>query len=513
MPSDCIKEQFWEDGESGEVHIRDRWQFALKSDFSGSDRQYVQEFYLFIPNSLQINENTYSKNQFYQNQTTLIRFKTPEFTFAELLDVQMLSSPLTRVLLLCQQGDHEERRQLLSNELKLLGNVVRSTLRRETRSLMSALDQLSVGDAADPIINEIKQLLAHVRQLRQSYQQAEQYFLHHWKNLHFYRQLLYIDEFISDSTVHFLTALLEHLRSNPHSALKNIDLLLCDAIVIEQRLGSSLQQPHPLSIQTLLNFDANAGELFMHRASLLNKFILDALLLHTDRFSLDRRYQHWFGALSAGVAMLLYFSLYVWLGNVFVINSLPFILLTVTIYILKDRIKEWLRTFSYQYASRFFFDYTTIIRPPNKKKPLGILKESVSFVSASKLTPELQRMRNREFHLVLESFSRPESILFYKRIVDIHPSLQGDDSRRSSLNIIFRFNIWNFLAQASDPQEGYLALDPKTLSIASLTLPRVYHLNLIIKNTSFHSKYPPKVEWQKLRIVIDKNGLKRIEQL
>ena len=51
---DTVREQFWEDVDSGEVHIRDKWQFALKSEFfpqpEKSQNHSIDEFYLFIPN-------------------------------------------------------------------------------------------------------------------------------------------------------------------------------------------------------------------------------------------------------------------------------------------------------------------------------------------------------------------------------------------------------------------------------------------------------------------------------
>lgn len=211
--------------------------------------------------------------------------------------------------------------------------------------------------------------------------------------------------------------------------------------------------------------------------------------------------------------MLFYFSLFILMGSVFVINSAPFIILTVGIYVLKDRIKEWLRILSYQNVSKWFPDYTTEIFSPDKKNKIGVIKESFSFIEEPQLSEELRQLRNAEFHSVLEAVRRPESVLYYKRSVSLNGASKSSTSRRSSLNIIFRYNIDRFLRKASEPFEEVLTIDPATQQLVPLYLPKVYHLNLIIRTTLTEGDKPPKIDLKKLRIVINKNGIKRIEQI
>ena len=62
-----------------ELHVRDAYQFELKSDLfvdqESKKREFTQDFYLFIPQALQINTNTYSKDEFYRDQTFLFEKK------------------------------------------------------------------------------------------------------------------------------------------------------------------------------------------------------------------------------------------------------------------------------------------------------------------------------------------------------------------------------------------------------------------------------------------------------
>ncbi|MEI8124675.1 MAG: hypothetical protein WCG42_02865 [Parachlamydiaceae bacterium] len=518
---DEAMELFWEDLDSGEVHIRDKWQFSLKSEFFPhiglKPSEYTQEFYLFIPNSLQVDSRTYSKNEFYLDETNLIRYKTPEFSFDELTNVHDNRSPLTRVMALCRQKDNEENRKHLSDELKLLANVVRSLLRREVKQMILTLQKEPKTPVSSYLSNCTHKLCSDIRSLRALYKQTEAVYLENWKDPLFYRQLLYIDEFLSDSITYYLTGLLENIRLIGHESYKLVDDELCELLLEEKEIGDTFVKKS--SMESIENNGAEA-EGILYRFGLLNKFVLDALLLPINRFSSEQhyqeRYQQWIGGLSAAVAMFLYFSLFVWLGNVFVINSSPFILLMIIVYVLKDRLKEWLRSFSYLQASRWFPDYTTVVRSPSRKNELGTIEESFSFVELARLPKEIKEIRNREFHTVLEEYQRPENIIFYKRTVRMNAPI-AVGARRYGLNIIFRFNIHRFLYKAADPSETHLIIDSATRKLTPVRLPKVYHLNLIIASRAIESddrsKKETLVQFKKLRLVIDKNGIKRIEQL
>ena len=123
---DTKKSWFWKEIEEGQVHVRDRLQFELKSEFITFPAKevsvFTEELYIFIPQSLQINRDTYSTEQFYWDQTNSIRYKTPTFTFEELLDPKNEASPLYS-------------RAKMQGEVKLLANIFRSTLRNTVKEI------------------------------------------------------------------------------------------------------------------------------------------------------------------------------------------------------------------------------------------------------------------------------------------------------------------------------------------------------------------------------------------
>ena len=135
----------WEEHEAGEIHIRDIWQFELKSEFSPLSMQkqseYTQEFFIFIPDALQINTYTYRKENFFRDETNLIRFKTPQLSFEGLLDPSNKLSPLARLWALQPEISREAVARTVESELKLFASIFRKTLRRSVSALTQALHQ------------------------------------------------------------------------------------------------------------------------------------------------------------------------------------------------------------------------------------------------------------------------------------------------------------------------------------------------------------------------------------
>lgn len=486
-------DRFLREIEVGEIHARDRWQFELKSDFyphpSLNKHTYTQEFYFFIPNALQINQETYSKSQFYRDQTNLIRYKTPEFTFRTLLDVNQSTSPLNRIKKMCKKEQTEETQSQIEDELKLFANIVRSSLRVRVHHILKTAPsgnwEIISHDTA-LFCNELQILRKELIELKKKPQIPSSHFA-------------YIDEFISESITYYLTGLLRHLRKKSLEKGSEIDSGISNILIEEQKYRK--EKP------------SKESEFILYRKGLLNKFILDALLLNINRFSLAKTYRNLIGAFSAGIAMFIYLLLFIWQGEWFLMNSEPFILFTVIIYILKDRLKEGLKSLSYRKTIRWFSDYTTEIRSPNEKQILGTLKESFSIVDPKTLPNEITQIRNQEFHTLVDTFIRPENVIFYKKEFQIVQPSEIKASRRGDFNIIFRFNLHHFLFKASEPTHTHYNFDEATKNFQSRKLPKVYHINIILRNVFTEKDLTEKIELKKFRLIVDKTGIKRVEHL
>lgn len=501
-------EEFLENLIIGEIIFRDRWQFELKSEFtppaSKIDEAYSQEFYFFVPEALQINDQTYKKEDFYQDQTNLIRYKTPEFSLDQLLDPYNSLSPLTIIHSYINAISSQEALKEIQSEIKLYGNMVRSALRNKIREFVE-LTKSTVSRPNELLYPQVVTLAEKLRQLQLSFKEAKQNFERKWNNPLLTADFLYVEEFLANTQDYYFTGFLEYIRSLHRAKFFPIDQEICK-ILIEQNKEAAFPS---------LNDESEQGktETILYRKGLLKKFVLDALMLNVNRASLHQRYGGLIGGFAAGLAMLVYISFFVWQGALFVINSAPFIIITVILYILKDRLKEEVKSISLKRALKWFSDYTTKIYSPEGMSLLGEIKESFSFASIHDLPEEIIEMRNKGFHELLEQMQRQEHIFYYKKNITLLPQEKKQDPRKQDLNIFFRLNIQRFLAKASEPYYSFTLLDHETHELKKTELPKVYHLNIILKTTYKQSDQSKQIEYKKFRIIVDKNGIRHIEHV
>ncbi len=486
--------------EGDEIYFRDRWQFEQKYDFLPDPElkanDYIQEFYFFIPNALQINSNSYTMEQFYRDQTNLIRFKTPVFSLQEILDLSYSASPLSRINKLKDEDPNVQNRARIEKEIKLLGNVVRSAVRTKAQQLSSLLEK----DQLEQFKSGTRILCEELQQYQESFGKIKNDILSRWDAPGIRKHFDYISTFLNQVMDQYLILLLERIRVRNTPILREND----------QQISEMLHKTQKMISDKDLS-DKKEGEKIVYRKSLLNKFFVYALLLNTNRFSPRQRYQNVIGAFAAAIAMLIFFTIYVWQGQYFLINSTPFIVITVILYVLKDRIKEGIKAFTHHRRLGWFSDFTTKIKSPDGKNVLGVLTEKFSYIDEDEIPEEIESVRNKGFDTAIEDYTPPETVIYYKKKMRIYPKPRKLEARRFMLNIIFRFNIRHFMDKASNPYSPYLWLNEEANDIKIWHLPKVYHLNIIVKTTIHQPGKKPQRELSKVRIIADKNGIKRIE--
>lgn len=507
-------EQYWDEFDLEEIHFRDKWQFELKSHFKPSPKMlkhvYTQELYLYIPAALQVNPDTYGKDRFYQDKTNLIRYKTPEFTIQQIIDPEQNKSPLYIIKEelahpITQNGNGTVK--TIEKELKLLANIVRSTLRSELYTLLNILDQDELTENETLFSQPANTLLIHLDILLKDYD-ALAGRIKEIGSAELNQVYLYVADFLSVSTNYYLSPLLDKMRRQPQASFESIDTRIC-AILLKEKVWREkwLDEPPNLGGKTVDN------ETILYQIGLLNKYVIDALLLNTSVDPIDQRYRNIIGSIAAGVAMTLYILLFIWQGSVFVINSQPFILFTIFIYVLKDRLKDEIKNISMKQAFRWFSDYKTEIRTPDNKTVIGELRESFSYLNENEIPETIQQARTTERHRTLEAIRRQEQVMYYKKTVRLKNLSETKQDRFSGLNVIFRFDIHRFLNKASDSIQPFSTIDPKTFELVHTMLPKVYHLNIVLKNSYMKMDGSTHTEIKKYRIITNKEGILRVENL
>ncbi|MFA6914884.1 MAG: hypothetical protein WC222_00670 [Parachlamydiales bacterium] len=495
-------DKFWKELQTGDIQFRDRWQFELKSEFAATSANpksnHRQEFYIFVPNSLLINSQTYTVNDFFKDQNNFIRFKTPRITLKELLDESNENSPLTRF----KKGLVEEKK--FTYELKLLANIVRSELRDEVHQLVDFLKDRKKPLDLELFAKNVTQLCVEWKVFRQKFKETI-ISLDTTNGSNIAVTSAYVDEFLSGTFDFYFVGLLKYLRKLNDASLSACDALICELLSDELKIRVKY---FPLYANPQ---DPSArDEEIPYRQSLLNKFVMDVLHLVSNRDALMNKHRNLIGSIAAGIAMLVFLLLFVSQASQFVVSSEPYIFLTVVFYILKDRIKEGLRSIPSIRGFGWLANYKTEIRSPDNSRLMGTLMELFTFLDQKDADPKIMEIRNKHFHTMLEKFQRPEKIIYYKKSVCMFTSLFAKYSR---LNIISRFNISQFFWKAGDPYFVYNVFDPETKKIVEIELPKTYHINIILKNTYAENDTTTKVTYQKFRLIVDKNGIKEVLQV
>lgn len=500
----------------GDIHLRDKFQFELKSEYcptpGRANNTYSLEFFFFIPISLRINKQTYSKKHFYYDQTGLIRLKTPNVSLRELVTSTQSISPLYRIRALYEQTKELREKEVLV-ELKLYANCVRSALRDRSKQLLDSIKHQSPLVTPETVFRGIDQLCQEIRAVRTSYLDFLAEMEPKWKGerLEYYGQ--YIDEFLSITVQTHLTPLLQELQyTNHHSHIPGASQTLAtlkSCIVWESEHRDRTEEHSPFAQNS-----EKSMEYFVYRTSLLKKFVWEVLFLNIIRKEPSKPFLEIAAVFAAGLAMLFYVFFLTWQGGGVIINSTTFIMMAVLLYIIKDRLKDGIKNLSATFATRWFPDYSTDIQTPDGETRLGIMKEFFSFVEPDEVPVQIIRIRNTGFHTELERAERIEHIFYYRKDVTLFSGPEDEyNGQHRELNDIFRYNISRFLLKASDAYKEHIHVDPKTGELSVSRVPKVYHINIIMQRSYLDADGRAASDLRKFRLVLDKEGIKRIEKV
>ena len=246
---------------------------------------------------------------------------------------------------------------------------------------------------------------------------------------------------------------------------------------------------------------------------MLKKFISSVLYLKAEFSEWETLTQVVFG-LAAGAAMLFAALVTLFFQSRYAMNSMPFLIALVVSYIFKDRIKDWLKMLFSKNMTRWISDRKINIVDTVSGGSIGLLKEAVTFISTRSLPSDISRQRHIDNITSVDEEGKPERVFKYKKEIILYPEkIMKHHERRRGLNDIMRFNIREMTAQADDSLVDYPYVDPATGEIKVASCARVYHLNLVLKYTYSDRKAQPLINYERIRIVLNKDGIVRMEEV
>ena len=462
-----------------QTKIHDQFSIEFKVGFSGNDNVKVDHFdvnsWIFIPNSLYINEKTYSKDRFYTDMKSNIRLLTPSFSLKQMVEGD--DAPIQHVVKSLNDINEFEF------QLKLFGSIFKSSIRDISTDIINERNTDLLNQRCASYISDLKLVL-------QSYRKV--YNLIDMKNETMLAKFRFTDEFISHQmqirTMKIVKAL-QHL-AGMHDTIK----ALTDTLKEETAYKISKGYSH-----VIINDDANNRKLVNHHSK-LKKYIESALFLNVNTTQDGQAVKQISFSLAAGFAMMVYLLITTlfqkYLGNY--PNLIFFIL--VIFYILKDRIKELTRwMFAYQLKDKYYDNKTIISLKDNH---VGILKEGMDFISEDKVPGEVMKLRGRT-RLETENKLLDEKIILYRKRVEIdNETLRNQyDYEFKGINDIIRYHV-NYLTKKADNPETLIDCLDENDNVQTIKAERVYTLHFVLQ-----FKWENQIEYKAFHVSVNRNGI------
>ncbi len=499
-----------------EIRFHDKQRFEMKLDIelpSPKKNSYEVETYFFIPKALNIGPRSYSKADFYNNTQRYIRFATPKMSLLKLIDLDIEVSPLNKIrkkIVLILGGDKDIKNiNSVYNEFKLFGCMIKSEIKDYSSFFIKELNEVSATTPAEnyrilaknliTFIGDSKKLISEIDALRSELSQPI-------IPLKIKETFGFFEEYFSLIMEEAFTYLLDAVKKTDYNGFAE-----CEGILIEI-ISSQNKFRRDKKYFSFIK-DERHNEVFVYRRSVLKKFISSVLYLKVEVLERKALSQILFGV-AAGLAMLFAVIATIYAQSKFSLNSWPFVFIIVVSYIFKDRIKDWLKVLFSKSMIKWISDRQVEILDPLNDKKIGVLKEAFSFISNSSVPGDISKIRNVDNITSIDEDGKPERVFKHEKKVVIFPvKILKFHERRKGITDIMRFNIGGFTAHADDSFVNHRYLISESGDVKTAICPRVYHVNVVVKYICQSAGREEKISYDRIRIILSKDGIARIEEV
>jgi len=480
------------------VKIHDRFSLELKFGYSTRRKQKVSLFevntWIFIPNSLDINRQTYTSSDFYKDLKSNIRLITPEFLLRDIAD--RAKSPFVYLkesfVNLAGSPTRSNIREY-EHQLKMFNSILKSSLRDHREHIIRNIETEDRDYLISSYIENSYNLLANYRDLR-----------HIIAVPTISRELfsLYLlgDEFMSNLIEQNTFLLADELGRKHPEVYESAGKQLLDLIRSETDYRKSKGFPFAES-----NNQEQIREL-IYRRGVLKKLFESQLFLSARKKKDGFIAEQMIYSIAAGFAMIFATAVAFAFQQKYGSFTLPLFFALVISYMLKDRIKELMRYYFAGKLRKVFFDHkTSIWVAPDLS--IGWCKESFDFVPGEKVPPDIMKRRSKSLTMNAEIVSGWEKPVLYRKLMKLNrPSLDRIFAHYSitGVNDIIRFNVSNFIQNMDNPEIPYRTLTAGGYSETSGQ--KTYYLTLVID-----LKYDGENEINVYRVTFNRSGILKVE--
>ncbi|HYI02761.1 hypothetical protein [Hyalangium sp.] len=490
------------------LEVHDRKQFEIKLEYqpSGADDEtrYLVEMFLFLPNSLNIDAEVYPRADFYADIHNYVRFTTPVMSLEELLSLE--GSPLVRLEAWLRTGMATEAE--IVYQAKLLCCIFRGALRRFARLVDGQCEVPGTGGMGEAEYAELQRLILSSQQAVVQVLERFRAWTKVTRTLRLQEKtrasLRLVDEYMSLTVEQYFRKAVTEMDALPRSGVYIEPRKALMATVIAEESYRKENQ-----LRSVLS-PTGDNEEYMHRIGFLKKFCMNILFLSARRKQKRQGWEEVLFAIAAGLAMAFATAVAFWAQLRFTQASLNFFLILVVGYMMKDRIKEGLRRIFSSFASRHLYDRMAEIVDPVTKKCLGTLEERVDYGRTVKIPDEIAVLRCLDDFITVSQGELSETVIRYqKEIVLDADLLPKADRRLTGVTDIIRFNVERFLRDMDDPELALEYVDLEDFTVGRVKAAKSYQVDLAFRFTTDEADQK-KVSVQLVRLVLDRNGIKRM---
>lgn len=449
--------------------------------------------WMFVPNGLDINRDTYSKREFYRDIKTNLRLITPVYTLEEILLENRGPFPRLQKAITTLIGQPDpETIESYTYQIKMLLCIVKSALRNEVLAIQRERNEKEIIIAVDRFVKTIKAITERYRAFEKQLDPA-------LIGKRQYEYFLFGDDFLGNIIEQHSFMLL--------NCIENRDANRIVSKVLMGLVNEEFEHKKKRGFLVVEKENSTHNSLVISQRNILKKFVESDLFLQIVKKKDGAFIQQFYYSIAAGIAMIfatvISFFATLRYGN---FTTDLFIILVIS-YMMKDRIKELARYYFSSQMSRKYFDNKSKLSIRHQE--IGWIKEAFDFVGEEKIPEEVMNIRSRTPLVEAENEVYDEKIIMYRKLVNLSREdiEKYKEYRLSGINDITRFNLFNFTQKMDNPTIP-LYLPADETGYEQIEGDKVYSLYFILHCESEDDTY-----YKKFRILFNRNGIRDIKEL
>jgi hypothetical protein len=499
------------------VTVRDRRTLEVRQVFplpaAGQTARYDVEMYFFMPRSFGVTPASYNKERFYRDGQALLRLTSTGAPLAELSDLSNTRNPahILRNQLADLTGPDAPDSETLEALAQMFGAEVADGVEREAADLRKEVEREGSPPAEaearlERFCAEALGALGTMRRLRAktlAYRAVAP------------RRLLDSLAFAEE----YACAVIDEEMSELAQVIDDAPALFDGrgtAVRMRLRIARTLQDVNERRRDQGFAVPwGKSPEFFSYRIGLLKKEVQRALYLDTRNAARDPLIVNSAAMVAAGLAATwaTLAQLPLWTGGWGTSQGVYFLLIAVGAYILKDRIKEWVRMGLARRLLKWDHD-KKIVGDALSRVGLGRFsgraRERVEWRGEDNDIPEQVWKLRRKHRTVRGVEPELERVLHYTRSVEIAQDPAEPVPVGMGVKELFRFSLNDVLRRLDDPLDQVSFYDTEAGGFRTQELPKVYHLNLVVVATEGIAGEQHLTRW---RVVVNRKGILRVDEV